>query len=107
MPRAPKANPPERGNECTPKRTHCDSNELRCTVLIVTSIETKLFHEIIDHQIALQDMEVIHDRLARKSRDPESVRRSKAAVRAAAASLRELIPSRHAGSSFSGSATHD
>ena len=57
----------------------------------MTSIEENLFYEIIDRQIALQDMEVAHDRLARNSHDPEAVRQSKAAVRAAAESVRELM----------------
>ena len=60
-------------------------------MLSVTSIETNLFHEIIDRQIALQDMEGAHDQLARKSQDPEAIRQSKAAVRAAAASVRDLM----------------
>jgi hypothetical protein len=53
--------------------------------------DANLFYEIIDRQIALQDMEVAHDRLVRTSRDPDAVRQSKAAVRAAATSLRELM----------------
>jgi hypothetical protein len=57
----------------------------------VTPAEAKLFYEIIDRQIALQDMEVAHDRLARTSRDPVAVRDSKAALREAATALRNLM----------------
>lgn len=53
--------------------------------------DSNLFYQIIDRQIALQDMEVAYDRLARTSKNPEAVRESKVAVRAATDSLRELM----------------
>ena len=54
------------------------------------SCDARLWSEIIDRQIALQDMEASHDRLVRKSSSPQALRESKEAIRAAAAALQTL-----------------
>lgn len=56
----------------------------------MTSEEAKLFSEIIDRQIALQELEAAHDKLARSTKDPATLRASKAKIRTASVTLKSL-----------------